>query len=203
MYCTIFRFNAEVFSAIKKFDFLEENKMNQFNMEDLQKNLGNGNFQEEFDLSGAKLDLQTTVERLVIEDIIVINAGRKNKITVPDGYEKIDGDLNEGAGGDYIYFAVKRGTDASKAINGLAVVAGKNSRVSAPAGFEKMDMDLNKGAGGRYIYLCKRRGKEGPIHDVRVISAKNANPPAPEGYTMISQDLNEKAGGKYIYLCYC
>lgn len=177
--------------------------MNQFNMNDLQKSLGLGIPQEGPDLGGAKIDLKTTVEKLVIEDIIVINAGRKNNISVPAGYEKIDGDLNEGAGGDYIYFAVKRGTDASKAINGLAVAVGKNSSVAAPAGFEKIDMDLNKGAGGRYIYLCKRRGKEGAIHDVRVVSAKKANPPAPEGYTMIGQDLNEKAGGKYIYLCYC
>jgi len=177
--------------------------MDQFNLDDLQKNLGIGDPQDGLNMEESRIRLQTKVEKLVIEDIIVINAGRKNNISVPEGYEKIDGDLNEGAGGDYIYLAVKRGTDETKAVNGLAVVSGKNDRVAAPAGYEKIGMDLNKGAGGRYIYLCKRKGKEGAIHDVKVVSAKSANPPVPEGYTMIHQDLNEKAGGKYIYLCYC
>lgn len=167
-------------------------------MDDLQKKLG----LDKLGMDGVDIRLQKTVETMVIEDIIVINAGRKNKVSVPAGYEKIDGDLNEGAGGDYIYFAVKRGTDKSKAVNGLAVVTGKNDKVSAPAGYEKIDMDLNKGAGGRYIYLCKRKGQTGAIRDVKVVSAKKANPPAPAGYKMIHQDLNEKAGGKYIYLCY-
>lgn len=126
--------------------------MNQFNMEDLQKNLGNGNFQDGFDLSGAKFDLQTTVERLVIEDILVINAGRKNKITVPDGYEKIDGDLNEGAGGRYIYLCKRRGKEG--AIHDVRVISAKNANPPAPEGYTMIPQDLNEKAGGRYIYLC-------------------------------------------------
>lgn len=177
--------------------------MDKFNLDDLQKNLGFGGQQDSLNMGDGSINLQTKAEKLFIEDIIVINAGRKNNISVPQGYERIDGDLNEGAGGDYIYLAVKRGTDEAKAVNGLAVVSGKNDKVSAPAGYEKIGMDLNKGAGGRYIYLCKRKGKKGAIRDVKVVSAKNANPPVPKGYTMINQDLNEKAGGKYIYLCYC
>lgn len=177
--------------------------MADFNMNDLQKKMGLDKFQEIAAPDGVDLNFKKTVEKMVIEDIIVINAGRKNRISVPAGYEKVDGDLNEGAGGDYLYFAVKRGTDAAKAINGLAVVSGKNDKAPAPAGFEKLGMDLNKGAGGRYIYLCIRRGKENAIRDIKVVSASKANPPAPAGYTMLPQDLNEKAGGGYIYLCYC
>lgn len=173
-----------------------------FNMNDLQKNMGMDQLANGLNMDSADISLKKTVEETVIEDIIVINAGRKNKASVPEGYEKIDVDLNEGAGGDYIYFAVKRGINNGNAINGLAVVSGKNDKVSAPAGYERNNMDLNKGAGGRYIYLCTRRGKEGAIHDIKVVSAKSANVDAPGGYTMIKQDLNEKAGGKYIYLCY-
>lgn len=172
--------------------------MDNFNAMNLQNSMG----LDGFGVKEADISLKKMVQKMVIEDIIVINAGKNNKIVVPQGYEKIDGDLNEGAGGDYIYFAVKRGTDEANAINGLAIVAGKDDKVPAPKGFEKVGMDLNKGAGGRYIYLCKRRGKSGAISDVKVVSAKKANPPAPKGYTMIGQDLNEKAGGKYIYLCY-
>ncbi len=180
-----------------------EEKNMDLNMDNLQKALGMDKLQEAVAPGEMNISLQKTVEQAVIEDIIVLNAGRKNKLEIPAGYEKVGGDLNEGAGGDYIYFAVKRGTDASKAISGLAVVSGKNDKVSAPAGFQRIDMDLNKGAGGRYIYLCIRRGTQDVIHDVKVVTASKANPPAPEGYTMIPQDLNEKAGGKYIYLCYC
>ena len=181
--------------------------MDGFNMDNLQKEMGLDKLKGIAAPGGADTGLKEAVEKTlaepVIEDITIINAGKKNKADIPAGYEKIDGDLNEGAGGDYIYFAVKRGTDASRAINGLAVVSGKNVKAAAPAGFEKLGMDLNKGAGGRYIYLCIRRGKENAIRDIKVVSASKANPPAPAGYTMIPQDLNEKAGRKYIYLCYC
>lgn len=135
----------------------EKNKMGNFNLDALQKNLG----MDGLNMDDADFNLKKTVEETVIEDVIVLNAGKKNKVTVPEGYEKLDGDLNQGAGGDYIYLAVKRGTDKAKAVNGLAVAVGKNSKAAAPAGFEKIDMDLNKGAGGKYIYLCKRKGQEG------------------------------------------
>lgn len=155
---------------------------------------------EAFGMEGADISLEKKVEECVIEDIIVVNAGRKNKLTVPEGYEKVGGDLNEGAGGDYIYFCVKRGSDKSKAINGLKIVMGKNA--SAPAGYQKLNEDLNKGAGGQYIYLCVKRGSENPIHDIRVVSSKSAGVKAPDGYTMLNEDLNKGAGGRYIYLCY-
>lgn len=148
----------------------------------------------------ADLTLEKKVEECVIEDVIVVNAGRKNRLTVPNGYEQVGGDLNEGAGGDYIYLCVKRGTDVSKAINGLKIVMGKGA--GAPAGYQKLNEDLNKGAGGKYIYLCIRRGSQNPIHDIQVISSKSACAKAPDGYTMLSEDLNKGAGGKYIYLCY-
>lgn len=174
--------------------------MDIFNMDGLQGNLGMDDMAGKF--GPGEIHIRAKKEVEVIEDIIVINAGRDNKASVPAGYEQVGGDLNEGAGGDYIYFAVKRGTNAENAINGLEVVSGRNDRVPAPAGYERDGMDLNRGAGGRYIYLCRRRGREGAIHDVKVVSSPRANPAPPEGYTMIGKDLNEGAGGKYIYLCY-
>lgn len=148
----------------------------------------------------ADLTLEKKVEEYVIEDVIVVNAGKKNRMTVPDGYEKVEGDLNEGAGGDYIYLCIKRGTDVSKAVNGLQIIMGKGT--GAPVGYQKLNEDLNKGAGGKYIYLCIRKGSENPIHDIKVVSSKSSGAKAPEGYTMLSEDLNKGAGGKYIYLCY-
>lgn len=148
------------------------------------------------------INLKVTVEKMVIEDIIVVNSRNRDDIKVPDGYEKIDVDLNENAGGEYIYFCIKRGTDENKAINSIHFAVGRKENVGIPAGYNKINVDLNKKAGGRYIYLCIRRGKENPIHDIRVVSSKDKNAAAPEGFTKINQDLNEGAGGRYIYLCY-
>ncbi len=147
-------------------------------------------------------DMKPTIEEYVIEDIIVIDGGKNKNIAVPSGYEKIDVDLNMGAGGHFIFFCIKRGTDKSNAIVDLQVVAGGNGNVAAPAGFEKVNVDLNAKAGGKYIFLCKKRGASGAISDVKVIydSKKITAPEA--GWKMSPQDLNEGAGGKYMYLCW-
>lgn len=134
-----------------------------------------------------------------IEDIIIISG--KNR-QAPEGYQKIDVDLNKGAGGDYLYLCFKQGNDADKAINGLQVIAGRNNGIGAPAGYTRLEQDLNKGAGGRYIYLCIHRGADRPIKDIQIVHGKSKDIAAPNGYTKIEQDLNEKAGGEYIYLCY-
>lgn len=156
----------------------------------------------DFKLNGMNINIQKTVESIAIEDIMVVNARKKEDIHVPQGYEKIDQDLNEGSGGDYIYLCFKRGTDSNRAINGIEVISGRNDRITAPSGFERINVDVNKGSGGKYIYICIRRGKENPITDLRIVSGKSKDLGTPEGFTLIKKDLNEGSGGKYIYLCY-
>lgn len=169
-------------------------------------NMNMNGFMDKLNFSGEHKEMKMPdkvnleVQEEVLEDIIVINAGRKNTATVPTGYVKIEVDLNEKAGGDYLYFAIKKGTDKSKAIDSLVIIEGKNA--AAPNGYERINVDLNNGAGGKYLYLCKRRGGQNPLKDIKVVSSKDKDVAAPAGYTMIKKDLNENAGGRYIYLCY-
>lgn len=155
-----------------------------------------------FDLNKITQSLKTTVEVMYITDITAVASRRKEDICVPQGYEKIDVDLNEGAGGDYIYLCIKRGSDQENAIDDIRLISQWFKGCQPPAGYEKVDLDLNKGAGGRYIYLCKHRGSNEPLLDIKVLRSSSRNVTAPEGYTLLSQDLNEGAGGKYIYICY-
>ncbi|TGE20135.1 hypothetical protein [Hymenobacter elongatus] len=66
-------------------------------------------------------------------------------------------DLNEGAGGDYIYSYVSRHVGFGSPVREVGVVASNSSTVQPPAGWERVGVDLNKGAGGDYIYLCFKR----------------------------------------------
>lgn len=155
-----------------------------------------------FDFDQLKQSLKTTIETMYITDITVVASHKKENICVPRGYEKIDVDLNEGAGGDYIYLCIQRGTDKAKAIDDIKLISQWDKGCQPPAGYEKVNLDLNQGAGGKYIYLCKHRGSKEPFLDVKVLRSSSRNVSVPEGYTLISQDLNEGAGGKYIYICY-
>lgn len=87
------------------------------------------------------------------------------------GYEMVDcsnnkpfpgADLNEGAGGNYIYLFEKRYNESSfepwKMLADIAIVSASSSNFLVPQGWEKIDSDLNKGAGGSYIYILIKRG---------------------------------------------
>lgn len=155
-----------------------------------------------FNLTEVTKNLKTTVEITYIADIMVVHSKTKEKIIIPEGYEIIDVDLNEGAGGDYIYFCIKRDTTKENGIDDIKFLCGNTSNLSCPVGYEKVNVDLNKGAGGKYIYLCKHRGSKNPLIDIKVIRSNTKDAAIPEGYYKIPQDLNEGTKGKYIYLCY-
>ncbi len=90
-----------------------------------------------------------------------------------NGYTRFSIDLNDGAGGEYIYFGYKTTTDTSKAIRGLGCYNGSNPPTSYSVsingtyctyypvkGFHlnsdslsDVPVDLNSGAGGDYVYL--------------------------------------------------
>lgn len=155
-----------------------------------------------FDLNKLKQSFETAVEAMYITDITVVASHRKEDICVPQGYEKLDVNLNEGTGGDYIYLCIKRGSDKEKAIDDIKLISQWTKSFQTPTGYEKINVDLNQGAGGRYIYLCKHRGANEPYLDIKVLRSSSRSVDVPEGYTLIPQDLNEGSGGKYLYLCY-
>jgi MAC/Perforin domain len=86
-------------------------------------------------------------------DSLVIIYGRNTQ--PPAGYTKLPQDLNEGAGGEYVYLCYRQADWANDiAIKDVTVVGGSSSNVPPPYGYQKVPGDLNKGAGGDFIYVC-------------------------------------------------
>jgi hypothetical protein len=135
-----------------------------------------------------------------ITDVRVI-CGDNKDIPADFGYTKIPVDLNQGAGGDFIYLTFKKESSGTPVTDLQVVYAGESSGIQAPRGYELINVDLNKGAGGEYIYLCKTYAPGlPPITDLKVIASDSRSQRAPAGYERLDVDLNKGAGGKFIYL---
>jgi hypothetical protein len=118
----------------------------------------------------------------------------------PDGWYKINKDLNAGAGGAYLYFAYERG--AGQPITSIIVLLDKDE--PAPPSYHRIDVDLNKGAGGAYIYAAFSREPAlgAAITDLDVLISDDGGIQPQSPWRRIDVDLNKGAGGKYIYLIY-
>ena len=77
-------------------------------------------------------------------------------IEVKDGLGFHCPDLNDGAGGKYIYaYQQKDSWDtALPYVKEVGILYGNSSSIQPPAGWERIPGDLNAGAGGDYIYFC-------------------------------------------------
>ena len=130
-----------------------------------------------------------------ISEITVI-AGGNAGIQPPPGFTKIAVDLNQGAGGAYIYVCYKKGVGAP--ITGLAVTANIQDPPT-DAVYTRVNVDLNQGAGGAYIWLWYTKDPGcGTVHNLAV----TVNAGGPADYVHIPNDLNQGAGGDFIYLSY-
>lgn len=137
----------------------------------------------------------------------------------PDGY--IDIDLNNLAGGDYVYLGYKRVAKAKDALTDLVIFQGKGPaltrRITIGDTTVKYtlvdDVDLNKDAGGKYLYLyatdstktgdyitslkVEREPESYLKCGVELSTVKLANDKL---ITDENIDLNKNAGGDYLYL---
>jgi hypothetical protein len=139
----------------------------------------------------------------------------------PDGF--IDIDLNEDAGGDYVYLGYKRVAKASDAITDIVVFQGKNPAASRRVKIgEKSvkytlaaDVDLNKDAGGKWLYLYTTDSDNtgNPIKNLEISNTYYTTPSVKcgiewltvmraEGDKITSEwiDLCKGAGGDYLYM---
>ena len=138
----------------------------------------------------------------------------------PDGY--IDCDLNEDAGGNFVYLAYKRTDKKSEAITDLAIFEGKNpsgsKRINVGNGKTArydliVNVDLNSEAGGDYLYLYATTSVDAgdPIRSLRIsdeevsltkngITESTVRRADANGFTDEDPDLNNGAGGDYLYL---
>ena len=111
--------------------------------------------------------------QVAITDLNVIT-GKNSSIEAEHDFVKIPADLNRGAGGDFIYLCLKKGTETedTKFIRGIKIIMNDEP---TPDGYEKIKVDLNKSVGGDYMYLCFSRDESQgkPISDIIVRLAWN------------------------------
>lgn len=136
---------------------------------------------------------------MAIRDLMILVSDNSNA-AAPAGWTRMNQDLNEGAGGKFIYLAYQEAS-TGPFITDITFVVGDSADLPAPAGYTRLPQDLNQGASGKFIYLCFLRGEGPPITNLGLGSFDR---PLPYGdgpfYTLIPQDLNEGAEGRYIYL---
>ncbi|BAU28528.1 hypothetical protein DFP93_1073 [Aneurinibacillus soli] len=143
-----------------------------------------------------------------ITDIIIIR-GTSSNIPVPEEYQKVDLDINQGRGHDFVYLYYRKG-DRCDAVRDIKVFASDNKyplpfQVGYKIIGENADsIDLNKGLEGKfiYVYYSKNPNDGGPITDISIVKSSNGQLRIPIGYTRVDQDLHEGAGGDYMYIIF-
>ncbi len=133
-------------------------------------------------------------------------AGNSSDVSCPEGFTKNPRDLNEGAGGKFIYLCTMSGYDPPLYVLTDTEHSDSVEGARCTNGGVKGNIDLNWGAGGKYIYLCV--GTETwawlrPITDVAVHTSATifGAETCPSGWERATADLNDGAGGKYVWLC--
>jgi hypothetical protein len=144
-----------------------------------------------------------------------LGSGYSGPNPTADGYVLIPQDLNEDAGGDFVYVLVKYGWDTDTDPAPVSNVYVRNADFGdpyipgyiEPVGF----CDLNRNAGGDYIYLYFARGGSQVIRSIATMNTDGKyyyskpgtfdyNDADGRTYAWDYHDLNEDAGGDYIYL---
>ena len=75
---------------------------------------------------------------MAIDDLIVL----VNNSSVPLGYQKIDRDLNEGAGGRYLYYAFHEGNN-NPITAPIEMIYGDTPELWCQASFDRINVNLN------------------------------------------------------------
>ncbi|XP_068434151.1 uncharacterized protein [Clinocottus analis] len=117
------------------------------------------------------------------------------------GFQKVNVNLNEGAGGKTIYLWFKLGPDA---ITRLQVTFNYEMGVGLEkAGYTKISKNLNTGNGGDDIYLWFFKGNtpyDIPIKKIEVTNdAETEAMKFTNDWESLACDLNRGAGGRFIY----
>jgi hypothetical protein len=109
-------------------------------------------------------------------------------------------DLNQGAGGRYIYLYYSLGNMAGYPITRLWITSQSgNYTAFSCRNQDGAPADLNDGAGGLYIWV-NQTFDYSPNHRMIGIGTIMGNTtPTPAGWEKIPYDLNKGAGGQYIY----
>jgi len=93
-------------------------------------------------------------------------------------YQRLEVDLNAGAGGDYVYLyyalGLDDGSESRQPITDVFVYSSVHMGFpGGSSGWEKIDVDLNSGAGGATLFLYFKRREGAPA--IRGLAVKTAN----------------------------
>ncbi len=150
-----------------------------------------------------------------------MNQSKAKSLVTNNGFTLMDKDLNEDAGGRYVYMGYKTSTDPSRAITGIIFREGENPPNSLSYGGATFYLvggsyegngtgdgavDLNVGAGGAYIYtyITRDTNYDYPILWMGFYSDFPSNGIYVGGVNTSgsAENLNADAGGISIYLNY-
>ncbi|KAI1313861.1 purple acid phosphatase [Mortierella claussenii] len=116
------------------------------------------------------------------------------------GWERVEGNLNDGNHGPVLTLFVKRDADGAP-IDSIVVKYGFDSH--AAIGYDRLPMDLNVGTGGQWVYLYfKRAGPREPI--THIATKACALPPCTmdDSWTRINRPIMTGTFKRYLYLFY-
>lgn len=178
---------------------------------------------DEFERQAAQIQSALVSAETFVSDILITSDGKKpNARSAPAGYNLVDRDLNEGAGGDFIYLSYRTMTQGQLSSSGRLPItnlmmvqydkpqtwttAYSNDGNGRRALYYRINVDLNKGAGGRYVYLLYTYDKQyAPL--VALDAYTDNNRPTSNEWDTVTwndtfaiADVNKGAGGKYIYI---
>lgn len=165
------------------------------------------------------------VEKLYVADCVGHKAAVLDKLFDEGADEYIDANLNEGAGGRYIYLGYSRTESVEKSLKDIYVKKGENPVKTATAKDGRVyslvkNLNLNLGAGGEHLYLYTTDEGTTPIMELEVgyearklgdiAIEKDANDRDIKVYPWVAQrwnesiysNLNDGTGAPRIYLFY-
>ena len=115
------------------------------------------------------LSYSTTDNRMEAINELHVIAGSSPNLTVPPGYTLLKQDLNENAGGSYMYLCkLTVGSPVRPTLAGLTVVTGltRHTYPHDPQ-YIRINQDCNEWAGKTYVYICYKLAPplliDGPI----------------------------------------
>lgn len=144
-----------------------------------------------------------------ILDIKLVSGDTSSETKCPEGYTKLEGDLNQGAGA-YVYMCKKEGV-GTEGIVDMNVIEGDGSckdtfqENTDIEQITKLDMNLNKDTkidenNPKDLYLCLLKGNKNYVTDIKINEQENWNKNENKHYRHINGDVNEDTGGFPVFI---
>ena len=133
-----------------------------------------------------------------IVDLIVLDRSKLGT-ELPDGYEVIDRNLNEGGNAKIAWVLAFKRSDDEAPITDVHVVYGGSADATkgvfepTPRGHYRIPVDINYSGGGRDIFITYRKGNSAPIVDLAVWFMDRHETLA-HSYRLINKDCNRGRG---------